>query len=435
MADHRLRARTQTALLRVPLIRDLLANPLLDGEWYLTEYPDVRAAGMHPATHYALHGIAEGRDPNPLFDTDWYLASYPDVRDTGRSPLDHYLLHGGFEGRDPSPLFSSGSYLALNLDVASSGLNPLLHYLRFGVREGRAPGRPTSYRPPLTLAQPGRVILAAQRVVWDRRRLRRQPVVRPAHSVPAVDVEAVRRVLSDLIEPASVISPQPEPDPALWRDGMTPGGLQAAAVEPSWAAFGSTGAVARLEWLRALGISYFVLPPGARAWLSALEGFWTHLAVRYRPVRSERGYTVYDVRTPRKPGGGPVAAQMRPLIDEFRDRFGRYPSLLDRSSGASLSRALPGLEVTVPPATDSGPTAYADSSIDMVAVPTRDKDALADAQRVAHWAVITVDGRDPPKLDPVITGNRTSRNSCRRNGHHPDLQRSDPPRALPAQPC
>lgn len=39
----------------------LVANQIVDPEWYLAQHPDVAAAGMDPAVHYVLHGAEEGR--------------------------------------------------------------------------------------------------------------------------------------------------------------------------------------------------------------------------------------------------------------------------------------------------------------------------------------------------------------------------------------
>ncbi|MEO8625335.1 MAG: glycosyltransferase [Candidatus Limnocylindrales bacterium] len=118
------------------------ANPLFDGDWYVSAYPDVRGFGYKALDHYREHGAIEGRDPNPYFSTDWYLHHYPDVALAGWNPLDHYLRVGAAEGRDPSPLFDTDWYLEHNPDVKHSGMNPLLHYLSHGMHEGRLPRPP-----------------------------------------------------------------------------------------------------------------------------------------------------------------------------------------------------------------------------------------------------------------------------------------------------
>lgn len=74
-----------------------------------------------------------------FFDADWYLTEYPDLREAGVNPTEHYLRFGGFESRNPSPFFDSDYYIAQNDDVKNEGINPLLHFLLFGEEEGRLP--------------------------------------------------------------------------------------------------------------------------------------------------------------------------------------------------------------------------------------------------------------------------------------------------------
>jgi hypothetical protein len=84
----------------------------VDEDWYLSCYPDVRAAVdqghvTSGADHYQLHGHREGRLPvRPDVDEAWYLLRYPDVREAIRrgqvkSAYDHFLRAGFGEGRLP----------------------------------------------------------------------------------------------------------------------------------------------------------------------------------------------------------------------------------------------------------------------------------------------------------------------------------------------
>lgn len=72
-----------------------------------------------------------------FFDSEWYLANNPDVAAAGMSPARHYLLHGVASRRNPSPWFVNDEYYALHNDVRASRMNPLVHYECFGKREGR----------------------------------------------------------------------------------------------------------------------------------------------------------------------------------------------------------------------------------------------------------------------------------------------------------
>ena len=76
-----------------------------------------------------------------LFDEAWYLSQYSDVKEAGIDPVRHYLRYGSAEGRNPSREFDTKFYLERNSDVAMAGINPLLHYIRFGRDEGRLPSK------------------------------------------------------------------------------------------------------------------------------------------------------------------------------------------------------------------------------------------------------------------------------------------------------
>jgi glycosyltransferase involved in cell wall biosynthesis/cellulose synthase/poly-beta-1,6-N-acetylglucosamine synthase-like glycosyltransferase len=88
--------------------QDLIVTPenrslgLFDPDWYVVQYPDVKAEGMDPFRHYFLHGYQEARDPGPQFDTVFYHNSNPDVVAAGINPLLHYLIDGRKEGRAPN---------------------------------------------------------------------------------------------------------------------------------------------------------------------------------------------------------------------------------------------------------------------------------------------------------------------------------------------
>jgi serralysin len=112
-------------------------NPLFDALFYLSQNPDVLAAGVDPLSHFNAAGWHEGRDPNGLFDVSGYLAVNTDIAKAGVNPLTHYHQSGWHEGRDPSASFDTRLYLVNNPDVAAAGVDPLWHYLVAGKAEGR----------------------------------------------------------------------------------------------------------------------------------------------------------------------------------------------------------------------------------------------------------------------------------------------------------
>lgn len=165
-----------------------------DADFYLTEQPDVAAAGVDAWEHYNDRGWREGRNPTSWFVIADYLAVNPDILQAGAEPFAHYVLHGRAEGRpggdaramapavvpvadlstveaefdadfyvaanpaldltphdawahyrdrgwrdllDPTRWFSTRHYLETNADVVVTGINPFVHFVLHGRREGR----------------------------------------------------------------------------------------------------------------------------------------------------------------------------------------------------------------------------------------------------------------------------------------------------------
>lgn len=130
---------------------------------YKNKYPDIRDAGCNAFAHYVRYGLLEGRKnfsttkqsytPTTIshetkeriqnsmyFDADWYLEEYPDVKASGLEPLEHYVNIGWRLKRNPSRFFNSKIYLKNYKDVATSGVDPLLHFIQYGQNEKRTAG-------------------------------------------------------------------------------------------------------------------------------------------------------------------------------------------------------------------------------------------------------------------------------------------------------
>ena len=88
----------------------------------------------------------------PVFDRGFYLDSYPDVRAHGIDPVTHFCASGWRELRWPAPWFDTGFYLDDNPDVRDAGINPFRHYLNSGRQEGRPARRPGGHRPQVIAA-------------------------------------------------------------------------------------------------------------------------------------------------------------------------------------------------------------------------------------------------------------------------------------------
>jgi hypothetical protein len=84
--------------------RVFLRRKHFDAAFYLTRYPEVAASGMHPFSHYLLHGAPEGRKPNAWFEPIYYLARYEQARARGGDPFADFLKYRGKEHSSPHPL-------------------------------------------------------------------------------------------------------------------------------------------------------------------------------------------------------------------------------------------------------------------------------------------------------------------------------------------
>ena len=91
----------ETELRFLGAARLLRQSGLFDRTWYSTTYPDVPE--RRALCHFLLTGGHEGRNPGPGFDSAFYLASYPDVAAAGVIPALHFAQHGRREGRLPMP--------------------------------------------------------------------------------------------------------------------------------------------------------------------------------------------------------------------------------------------------------------------------------------------------------------------------------------------
>lgn len=114
-----------------------LLSGIFDAKYYLSQNPDVAAAGVDPLEHFMTYGWNEKRDPNALFDTSYYLSQNPDVVAAGINPLGHFMNYGWKENRSPGSLFDTSYYMKQNPDVAAAGIDPLEHYVSYGQSEGR----------------------------------------------------------------------------------------------------------------------------------------------------------------------------------------------------------------------------------------------------------------------------------------------------------
>lgn len=80
--------------LEAELVREVEANELFDGGWYLRTHAKAVRSGLSPALHYVRHGNARRLDPGPRFSTADHLEAHPEAVDTGLPALLHATRHG-----------------------------------------------------------------------------------------------------------------------------------------------------------------------------------------------------------------------------------------------------------------------------------------------------------------------------------------------------
>jgi hypothetical protein len=97
------------------LIMFALESTVVDEDWYIARYSDVREAAKargsksYATEHYRTHGFLEGRLPHePVVDEAWYRKAYPDVDEAIRlgrqvDAKSHFVQEGYHEGRQPVP--------------------------------------------------------------------------------------------------------------------------------------------------------------------------------------------------------------------------------------------------------------------------------------------------------------------------------------------
>jgi GT2 family glycosyltransferase len=156
-----------------------------------------------------------------------------------------------------------------------------------------------------------------------------------------------------------------------------------------------TAVIAHLETLRARGAQYLIFPKLALWWLESYPRFIRHLHRHYATVESDPNkcvifalerHTALD-RTVWRP-------RLLDLVGDYSSHAGIEPTVLDWNTDLGLKELLPSHAVFVPP-TDETSLPYLDASIDIVVVLSPDKKTLAEAHRVAGYAVVVLEPLDP----------------------------------------
>ncbi|HEX3497159.1 MAG TPA: glycosyltransferase [Methylocella sp.] len=128
----------QNPLTRLSRVRRrwlIAGSRIFDRNWYLAEYPEIRAAGSDPIMHYLLSGADRGYRPHLLFDPAWYMNARG-TRQRDQNPLIDYINYGAREGIDPSPYFATAFYR--KVAGGTGAMTPLGHFVAYGLRRGLA---------------------------------------------------------------------------------------------------------------------------------------------------------------------------------------------------------------------------------------------------------------------------------------------------------
>lgn len=112
-----------------------------DPMWYAEQNPDVKSAGIDPATHYQLYGKAEGRagTASQLANGMWSMLQRSQAEAASSAEP------GKLSAKDQKSVdayasnpygFDPNYYLSARPDVAKAKMDPLQHYLQYGMNEG-----------------------------------------------------------------------------------------------------------------------------------------------------------------------------------------------------------------------------------------------------------------------------------------------------------
>jgi hypothetical protein len=179
------------------------SSGLLDPEWYLSSYPNVRAQEVDPVAHFCREGWRLGCRPNPYFHPDWYARTYGSelfaeenpllhyIRRGERenawpsphfdpewyrdeyalgereSPLRHYLLNRTSVAFSPVPLFDAVAYTAAHPELLAAGQDPYLHWLQEQEGVEQNPAQEITFATVLGLAGAGSGGTVPDTVSWE----------------------------------------------------------------------------------------------------------------------------------------------------------------------------------------------------------------------------------------------------------------------------
>jgi hypothetical protein len=173
----------------------------------------------------------------------------------------------------------------------------------------------------------------------------------------------------------------------------------------------SASAIAHLESMRAAGAGYLLVPQTFQWWLTHYAAFTEHLVDHYTVVAERTGEGVVFDLTSRRVSTTGWPLSLTGVLDRITRQAHLFEvSVLDWTTNRYATR-LTGRNI-FPPSTGDPTLSYIDKSIDVVLldeIASRDREILAEAERVARYAVLTVTSTERPEvlsvdlLDPTVT--------------------------------
>jgi len=145
-------------------------------------------------------------------------------------------------------------------------------------------------------------------------------------------------------------------------------------------------AVVHLEWLRARGANYLLIPATSKWWLEKYPEFRRHLLQRYRLAVETSDCQLYDLKKS-------LVSKICYVLEECQDGMDEDPSMLDWSSGIALKELFANCSVLSAARSDIA-LPYVDRSIDLLILDSQNTQAVSEARRVARQAILFVDRSD-----------------------------------------
>ena len=157
----------------------------------------------------------------------------------------------------------------------------------------------------------------------------------------------------------------------------------------------SIAAIAQLEWLRARGVTHFLIPAPSTWYLESYTDFNKHLQSRYRCISDKTDVCViYSLVETAQNGVEVAQARFDELLLEFRYHFHREPCVLDWGSGLDIAQRFTDHSKCLKPQEPGWELPYMDHSIDVVVVPSQTPEMVSEARRVAVKSALLIVGDD-----------------------------------------